>query len=400
MSDQSFDVIVLGAGPAGSAAAKRAADNGLSVALIDRATFPRPKLCGALVSPRAHDAIRDVVGKDLPEEMFLRSRKVAFKWHGETIREIDAPYDLTYSNRIDFDHWLFKAAVEAGAVAMEGTRVSEILDAENVLVLEDGTRLTYGVLIGADGAASPVAKHLFGQAFDNDKIAFAFEIEADQPCDGEQDALMSIDFRIVRWGYGWNFPKRKTRTIGLGGIKSVDQDLKALMAEYMEQEGVDPDSYKVKGAHLPGGDYRAKPGRDNVLLAGDAAGFVDAITGEGIALALESGAMAADAAKEAIAAGKPARAAKSYFAKVKPIQSELDKVKKIRAIVYAEAFENIFKDKLAKSANLGASFFSVLAGQETYAEVERRLMKRAFVSAFKGAASWPSKLKRKGAKSA
>lgn len=392
-----FDVVVLGAGPAGSAAAKRAADRGLSVALIDRSVFPRHKLCGALISPRANRAIRDVHGMEMPEDMYLPSRSVEFKWNGEVLRDIEAPYDLTYSNRIDFDHWLRTSALEAGAVNMEGTRVAAFLDAENALELADGTRIEYGVLIGADGAASPLAKHLFGQAFDNDKIAFAFEAEADQPCEGEKDALMSIDFRIVRWGYGWNFPKRKTRTIGLGGIKSVDQDLKALMAQYLELEGVDPDSVKVKGAHLPGGDYKKKPGRENILLVGDAAGFVDAITGEGIALAIESGAMAGDAAAEALAADRPTRAEKFYFAAVKPIQAELDKVRRIRGIVYAEAFEKHFKDRLRHSDWVGTAFFEVLAGNQTYAEVEKRFAQKAFTSALKGVAAWPSKMRRKRA---
>ncbi|MBV7408683.1 geranylgeranyl reductase family protein [Maritimibacter sp. DP1N21-5] len=392
MSDD-FDVIVMGAGPAGSAAAKRAADLGLTVALIDRSVFPRHKLCGALVSPRAHTAIADVHGTKLPDDMYLASRKVAFKWNGETLREIEAPYDLTYTMRTDFDHWLQRSALRAGAVNMEGTRVAEILDKENALLLEDGRRLTYGVFIGADGAASPVAKHLFGQAFDNDKIAFAFETEVDDPC--APDALMSIDFRIVRWGYGWNFPKRATRTIGLGGIKSVDQDLKTLMNRYLVNEGVDPTSVKIKGAHLPGGDYKVKPGRGNVLLAGDAAGFVDAITGEGIALAIESGALAAEAAAEAIRAGHPARADRTYFAKVKPIQSELDKVRRIRGIVYAEAFETHFKSRLTESQWVASSFFDVLAGKTTYAEVEKRFAQKAFASAIKGITAWPAKLRRR-----
>lgn len=392
-----YDVIVLGAGPAGSAAAKRAADRGLSVALIDRAVFPRHKLCGALISPRANKAVKEVHGIEMPDDMFLPSRAVEFKWNGEVLRDITAPYDLTYSNRLDFDDWLRGSALAAGAENWEGTRVARFFDTESALELSDGRRLEYGVLIGADGAASPLAKHLFGQAFDNDKIAFAFEAEADQPCDGVSDASMSIDFRIVRWGYGWNFPKRKTRTIGLGGIKSVDQDLKALMARYLELEGVDPASVTVKGAHLPGGDYKKKPGRGNILLVGDAAGFVDAITGEGIALAIESGAMAGDAAAEALAAHQPALAEKHYFGAVKPIQAELDRVRRIRGIVYAEAFEKHFKDRLRHSDWVGTAFFDVLSGEQTYAEVEKRFAKKAFTSALKGVAAWPSKMRRKRA---
>ena len=296
MADQDFDVVVIGAGPAGSSAAKRACDLGLSVALIDRAVFPRPKLCGALISPRGNKAVKRVFDMEMSPEMFLVSRQVAFKWDGEELNRFDAPYDLTYTYRLDFDHWLQQAAVAAGAVDMQGTRVETIHDADNLLELSDGRRIGYKVLIGADGAASPVAKHILGAAYDPDKIGFAFETEAPGGC--EPEALMSIDFDIVHWGYGWNFPKAGSRTIGLGAIRSVDQDLQERMARYLAHEGVDPDSVKIKGAHIPLGDFKEKPGKGNVLLAGDAAGFVDGITGEGIALAIESGAEAAEAAAQ------------------------------------------------------------------------------------------------------
>ncbi len=114
MADQDFDVVVIGAGPAGSSAAKRACDLGLSVALIDRAVFPRPKLCGALISPRGNKAVKRVFDMEMSPEMFLVSRQVAFKWDGEELNRFDAPYDLTYTYRLDFDHWLQQAAVAAG----------------------------------------------------------------------------------------------------------------------------------------------------------------------------------------------------------------------------------------------------------------------------------------------
>ena len=387
---KSYDVVVVGAGPAGSAAARRARALGLSVAVLDKAVFPRHKLCGALLSGRGHKAMKAVFGLEPDHEHFLYSRKVAFKWDGETLAEFTAPYDLTYTYRVDLDHRLLNEAIAAGAEDYQGVRVVEFDDAANRVVLDTGAVLGYGVLIGADGAASPVARHLFGRAFDPDKIGFAFEAEVPDPC--AEDALMSIDFRIVDWGYGWNFPKKDTRTIGLGSIKSLDQDLKARMDRYMGLEGAGAAEVRVKGAHIPLGDYTKVPGRANVLLAGDAAGMVDAITGEGLAYAMESGAEAAEAAAEALAAGKPAQALGYYRKRISYIHAELDKANKLRHFQFSRAFTGVFKEKLATSQNMRAAFFELLAGETTYGEIEKRISKKLLGKITGTMTGWPARL--------
>ena len=387
---KSYDVVVVGAGPAGSAAARRARALGLSVAVLDKAVFPRHKLCGALLSGRGHKAMKAVFGLEPDHEHFLYSRKVAFKWDGETLAEFTAPYDLTYTYRVDLDHRLLNEAIAAGAEDYQGVRVVEFDDAANRVVLDTGAVLGYGVLIGADGAASPVARHLFGRAFDPDKIGFAFEAEVPDPC--AEDALMSIDFRIVDWGYGWNFPKKDTRTIGLGSIKSLDQDLKARMARYMALEGAGDVDVKVKGAHIPLGDYTKVPGRANVLLVGDAAGMVDAITGEGLAYAMESGAEAAEAAAAALALGKPSQALGLYRKRIAYIHAELDKANKLRHFQFSRAFTGVFKEKLATSENMRAAFFDLLAGETTYAQIEKRISKKLLGKITGTMTGWPARL--------
>ncbi len=387
-----YDVVVIGAGPAGSAAARRARALGLSVAIIDKAVFPRPKLCGALLSGRGQKAMHAVFGLEVDPEHFLYSRKVAFKWDGEVLAEFEAPQVLTYTYRFDLDHRLLTEAIAAGAVDYQGTRVEVIDEGAGTLTLAGGEVLGFKVLVGADGAASPVARHLFGRAFNPDTIGFAFEAEV--PGDCAEDALMSIDFRIVNWGYGWNFPKNKTSTIGLGAIKSIDQDLKAQMQTYLSREAPDAGEVKIKGAHIPLGDYTKAPGRGNVLLAGDAAGLVDGLTGEGIALAMESGAEAAEAAAEAIAAGKPARAYDAYRKRVKYIHTELDKANRLRKIAYSGPASAMFKDKLANSENMRRSFFALLAGEMTYGEIEKKVSKQA-LGKIAGLATWPARMARK-----
>jgi geranylgeranyl reductase family protein len=387
---KSYDVVVIGAGPAGSAAARHARALGLSVAVIDKAVFPRSKLCGALVSGRARKAMKRVFGLETDHEHFLYSRKVAFKWDGKHLARFRAPYDLTYTYRLDLDHRLLLEAIAAGAEDFQGVRVETIDEAARSLVLSTGETLHYGVLIGADGAASPVAKHLFGKAFDVDKIGFAFEAEVAPGCD--EDAVMSIDFRIVDWGYGWNFPKRDTRTIGLGAIKGVDQDLKARMARYLKLQGVEADEVKIKGAYIPLGDYKPEPGRGAVLLVGDAAGYVDPLTGEGIAYAIETGAEAAEAAALVLKAGNPAAAMAEYHKRVRYVEAELDKAKKLRQYVFSSKLSGLFREKLTSSKTMRQAFFDLLEGEASYADIEKRISKQIMTKITSTMTGWPARL--------
>lgn len=387
---KSYDVVVIGGGPAGSSAARRARALGLTAAVVDKAVFPRPKLCGALLSGRGHKALKAVFGMEPDHAHFLYSRKVAFKWDGQHLARFQAPYDLTYTYRDDFDHRLLKEAIAAGADDYQGVRVESIDEGAGKLALSTGETLHFGVLIGADGAASPVARHLFGKAFDDSKIGFAFEIEAPGGCEDED--VMAIDFRIVDWGYGWDFPKKDSRTIGLGAIKGVDQDLKARMSRFLKQRKIDPETVKFKGAHLPFGDYKKVPGKGNVLLVGDAAGFVDPLTGEGLAYAMESGAEAAEAAAVALKAGNPQGALTEYHGRVKYVQGELDKANKLRQYAFSTKLAGLFREKLASSQTMRQAFFDLLEGEATYADIEKRVSKQLLGKITSTMTGWPARL--------
>ncbi|MDT8856870.1 FAD-dependent monooxygenase [Paracoccaceae bacterium Fryx2] len=171
------DVIVVGAGPAGSAAARTA---GLSVALIDKARFPRDKLCGGAVSGRGLRHLREVFGAGIPADMALTVRRVRIMAGERLLGELDHVTPLHLVMRHVFDAFLRDQAVAAGAEDFCGQRILSLdLDAGRV-ELAAGT-LQGRVVIGADGAASPVARALHGRAFHPDRIGFALEVEVPQP---------------------------------------------------------------------------------------------------------------------------------------------------------------------------------------------------------------------------
>ena len=325
-----FDLIIIGAGPAGSAAAVTARRAGLTTAVIDKAALPRAKLCGGLFTGRARHYYRDIFGTDLDPALFEPRERIAFHLGSTPLGAPEEILPMYLTMRWDMDAHLFDLARAAGVADFTGQRIDQLDPGANRVTLADGRVLSYGCLIGADGVQSIVARALFGRPFDPDKIGFALEVEAPAEPD---NTLVRIDFDAAKWGYGWQFPKRGSTTIGIGGLQRHNADMKARLHQYRAR--LDDDSApRVKGHFLPFGDYKKRPGRGNVLLAGDAAGFVDPITGEGIAYALKSGQMAAKSAATALAAAAPQTAIKGYQARIKPIHQSLRMACILRPLIF------------------------------------------------------------------
>ncbi len=261
-----YDLIVVGAGPAGSAAAMTALKAGLSVAVIDKAAFPRSKLCGGLITGRCARHLDEVFGRDMNEPLFEERQSFEFFIDGAPLADMHDVPPAHLTMRWDFDHALFKQVISAGADDLSGTRIKALdLEARQV-TLADGAALHFKCLIGADGVQSIVAKELFGESFDPKKIGFALEIE-DAACQPNAQTPIRVDFAVADWGYGWSFPKQGSTTIGVGGLQTENPDMKERLAAYLDVLGTG-EGVKVKGHFLPFGGYRSRPGREHVLLAG------------------------------------------------------------------------------------------------------------------------------------
>jgi geranylgeranyl reductase family protein len=366
-----FDLIVIGSGPAGSAAAMRGCKLGLSVAIVDKAKFPRDKLCGGLFTGRSEKAMKAIFERGVTDDLFTTSNHMRFSAGGTVLADIkDAP-PVHLTMRRDFDAMLHGLALDAGAHAFLGTPITEL--ANDHVVLRDGTMLGFSGLIGADGVNSFVAKSLFGRSFNPATIGFGLEIET--PLEPSRDEAVEVDFDAAEWGYGWAFPKRKTVTVGVGGINSRNADMKANMARYVVQTDSDA-TLKYKGQYLPFGDFNRRPGRGNVVLAGDAAGLVDPITGEGIALAMESGALAADAIAGALQRNQPSSAYLAYLRSLGPIHRSLKQARLWRMIMFPEATQGYFKRAFAKGSTLQRKYLDLLAGDVDYHDLRWALVQR------------------------
>ena len=318
-----FDVVVVGAGPAGSVAALVLARSGARVALADKAAFPRDKACGDLVGPRGVQVLADL-GLRVPDAgqgsdllavgpSGRRSRLPAFTGRTYPGHGIIVP-------RLALDHALRQAALEAGAIPVRAriTAVEAGGDGRvNAVVSSDGQRLAGDVIIAADGALSPVAR-LAGM-LDPETALWGFAIRAYVPAEVPLPLLVLLDassWRIYP-GYGWLFPGEDGRAnvgigVGLGagrGQAPLRGDLARLVALLGQRGDLSGDARPgpVMGGWLRMGGTGAPPAAGNVLLAGDAAGLINPLQGEGIGPAMISARLAA----EAVLAG-PARAGPAY----------------------------------------------------------------------------------------
>jgi len=204
-----YSAIVIGGGPAGSSAAYTLARHGIDVCLIDKAVFPRNKLCGGLLTLRSKKIFSQVFDAPWDKAFELEANGVKFFYRETQLNSVENYSQLFFTCRIDFDDYLIKLAASKGVDLHLGDPVASIDLKHKTCRLRSGAEFTYDYLVGADGVSSIVAKTIYGSAFDKQKIALALEIEVDREKVGRLITNPEIYFGVVNWGYGWVLPKEK-----------------------------------------------------------------------------------------------------------------------------------------------------------------------------------------------
>jgi geranylgeranyl reductase family protein len=365
MSNIRFDVIVVGGGPSGSAAARTLAAAGRRVCLIDKAIFPRDKLCGGLVTLRSKRVFEHVFDIEWDKNLFFSSSEVAFSLNGRHLAEVHDYSTLFFTMRVDFDHYLLRLAERSGVDVRLGESISRVDLREKTATLSSGEELSFNFLVGADGVNSQIAKQLFESSFDPNTIGFGLEVEVPRERLPDQSNHVEIDFGAAHWGYGWVFPKKSTFTIGVGGVHKLNPDLRESLDQYLRLKSLAAREFKVKGQYIPFGDYRKRPGRGAVLLCGDAAGTVDPITGEGIAYAIQGGAAAARAILHT-PAERPEAALDLYLPAYQEIASSIRQANTWRRFIFPKAIQPLFAWAFADAGTLQEGYLDILAGERDY----------------------------------
>ncbi|WP_382306422.1 geranylgeranyl reductase family protein [Herbiconiux sp. UC225_62] len=332
-----WDVLVVGAGPAGSTAARAAALTGADVLLLDRAPFPRYKTCGGgllgeslrLIPERARATVESRVGDTLVTSRFRRPFRL----------RRPEPY-LAMVRRIEFDQALVDAAQDAGARFVDGVAVRGITQPG-----DDGTavdeasgapaaasdasaafvtvRTTAGtvrarVVIGADGTGGRVGRYV---GVVPGGVDLGLEDEIAMPADDTRwrDAVR-LDWGGASGSYAWVFPKGESLTVGVIQRKGAPDATRDYLAAWRAHLGLADAETLHSSGHLTQWRSDSSPlRRGRVIVAGDAAGLLEPWTREGISFALRSGTWAGEAAAAAAARlGEPAEAAAALATSTAP----------------------------------------------------------------------------------
>jgi geranylgeranyl reductase family protein len=328
-----YDAAVVGGGPAGSAAALALARHGLKVALLEREPLPRYKTCGGGVVRRA----ARLSGLDLGPVVERDCRRVAIHVHNPDHRFLltrDEPLiRMTMRDRLDY--LLVETAVRAGAELLAPCCVTEVTASHRRVRLgtERGT-VWADFVVAADGALGDVAR-LAAWPDDRRLIpALEYEITLDDAAFCRLADEPRFDVGGVPHGYAWVFPKAAHLSVGVLSTRRGARDLRAQLEHYLQHVGiVAPLDVKRHGFVIP---VRPRSGplvRERIVLAGDAAGFADPLTAEGISYAIRSGQLAAEAIAQA--AGEEIRVRDCYHAGLRQeILPELRTSRMVAALLY------------------------------------------------------------------
>jgi geranylgeranyl reductase family protein len=368
------DVAIAGAGPAGSYAAYLLARAGVRVALLDRARFPREKVCGGGLSAKTLALLEPA-----PDPVVHRTFTGAWiAWRGRRafVKDLGRAVGCTVL-RSEFDHWLVLQAQAAGAKFHAETAVRGVAQGA------DGARIDTArgafrarIVLAADGVASTLRAQLFGRR----AVRYAPAVEALVHCSAQRlerlgDRVL-FDLGGMPRGYGWIFPKRDHVNAGVYSI-FAGAGIRGHLQTFLQRHGLlaDTPTVRVCGHAIPVRNAIRSYQSGSVWLLGDAAGFAEAVYGEGIYFALKSAKLAASVLLETGGAPPPGEYERRVRTELEPELRWSQRVGRALFSIGPLAF-----DPLARSRLACAWFAALVTGELSYRD--------CFWRAVAGAPAW------------
>ena len=313
-----FDVLVVGAGPAGCACAFKLAHSGLQVAVLDKAIFPRDKICGDALSIDVINQL-SLLSKDLAAAFISFSAKVPS--YGVSIfspdhQRLNIPFinkskaDCGYiCTRSDFDNFLFQHLQKQPNISVfQNCQVNQVRQTPDMITVETNAgEFAAKIVVGADGAHSVIAKQLSQIKVDKEHYSAGLRVYYEGVTQMHPENFIELHFfQDILPGYLWIFPLPNNQAnVGLGMLSSAVSarklNLKEILERLLQTHPALAPRFKnaqalesVKGFGLPLGSKKRPLSGNRFLLAGDAAALVDPFSGEGIGNAIRSGRVAAE----------------------------------------------------------------------------------------------------------
>jgi geranylgeranyl reductase family protein len=300
---QNYDVIVVGAGPAGATLAYELAKKGIGVLLLEKEKLPRYKCCAGGLTNKTVKLLDFDISEVVEDVVY----KVSFTFN------LGNPYlgqhsqPLIYTVMRDaFDYFLVQKAQQLGAVLMDGQKVTQVdVSADGVEIATADSSFRSRLVVGADGTYSVVAREL-GMERDREYVAgIESEIAVSEEELAKWKSRAQMDLGCVPGGYAWVFPKRNHLSIGVDCLTSKARQLSRHHNKFLDSLSIGNYTITRSSGHLIPTCTKGRPvWQDSALLLGDAAGLADPLTGEGIYYAILSAQLAAPVIENSLAHGK------------------------------------------------------------------------------------------------
>jgi geranylgeranyl reductase family protein len=284
-----YDIIVVGAGIGGAAAAYYLGEAGCRVLVLERERLPRYKPCGGGVP----GSIFRYFPFSLDQAIETRVSRIRYSYRGEEEVTVPLPDEAIFMVMRDkFDALVLE---QARCEVREATAVTEVVEGQDSVVVstKDGHEFRGRYLIGADGANSITARELGLRRGKVMGAAIEAEVPLSPTADWAQTAL--FEFGALKGGYLWVFPKREHLSVGIGSFGKRKEKLRDTLRQEMAKFGISLDGVTLHGHPLPIYLRSERLNTARSLLVGDAAGLMDPLSGEGIRYAVKSARLAAEA---------------------------------------------------------------------------------------------------------
>jgi geranylgeranyl reductase family protein len=369
------DVIIAGAGPAGSIAAYELSRLGIPVLILEKTTFPRYKVCGGGLT---HKIIKEIPF-DIAGATESVIHTIRFSANLKEVFSRTSPEPLLYCTmRSDLDLFLLEKATQAGAKVLFMQQVTEIkVEQDTVCVRTKENIFRSKLVIGADGPASIVARSLGMRQNIVQGLAWEAEIKTDPDILKKYSDTVFLDWGTFPGGYGWVFPKKDHFSVGVGGPAILSKQMMPYFRRFMEYLDFGNTRHSASSIQHPVTlslkswpiSVRTQKGNfhsGRVLVAGDAAGLTDSLTGEGIYYAVRSGKLAASACSSFLLG--QAGSLSSYSDRINDeLMSELLEGRKIKQLFNAVPMRIHFF--VRDSERAWRAFGKVLRGERNYHDV-------------------------------
>lgn len=292
-----YDVVIIGAGPAGAYCAKNLVEKGLKVLILDKKKFPRNKICGGLISSKAlkliqENCIKNYINKMRPNPV----HKIILTCGQKDVSLKKNDILGIIVRREQFDEAIINMAVDKGANFIDNCEYRFHRDLKSCYEIHTTKGIFFSdYLIGADGVYSKVAKiSNLRQRFSTWEMGLAVSCEIPRELIVEKGGVEFIFLKILG-GMGWCFSGKDFVNLGVGGYapnsKNILQAANKLVIDRLKNKNI---HFDLRASFLPAGGRKRQISKERIFLVGDAAGFVDAFSGEGVYYALNSGKIAAE----------------------------------------------------------------------------------------------------------